>query len=113
MGYAQVQVVADAMNPSDSSGPPQTISASVHNAAVILQQALQYIPNPGSECMLRNMAVRLAQFMGRQVSSSGFSFNGKPIPCFVIVWVRVVLPCVLPIDLFEIWPPLIRINIFS
>lgn len=68
VGYAQVTVVAEAIQPSDPSCSPPPISASAHNAAVILQQALQYIPNPGTECMLRNMAVRLATHLSSQVT---------------------------------------------
>lgn len=68
VGYAQVTVVAEAIQPSDPSCSPPPISASAHNAAVILQQALQYIPNPGTECMLRNMAVRLAGHLSSLVS---------------------------------------------
>ena len=60
VGYAQVTVVAEAIQPSDPSSSVAPISASAHNAAIILQQALQYIPNQNTECMLRNMAVRLA-----------------------------------------------------
>lgn len=68
VGYAQVTVVAEAIQPSDPSCSPPPVSASAHNAAVILQQALQYIPNPGTECMLRNMAVRLAGHLSSLVS---------------------------------------------
>ncbi|TKC35683.1 hypothetical protein EI555_015952 [Monodon monoceros] len=32
-----------------------------HDQAVVLQSALQSIPNPSSECMLRNVSIRLAQ----------------------------------------------------
>ena len=70
VGYAQVTVVAEAIQPSDPSCSPPPISASAHNAAVILQQALQYIPNPATECMLRNMAVRLAGHLSNLVSST-------------------------------------------
>ena len=69
VGYAQVTVVAEAIQPSDPSCSPPPISASAHNAAVILQQALQHIPNPATECMLRNMAVRLAGHLSNLVSS--------------------------------------------
>ena len=65
VGYAQVTVVAEAIQPSCSL---PSISTSAHNAAIILQQALQYIPNPGTECMLRNMAVRLAGHLSSLVS---------------------------------------------
>ncbi|XP_068731970.1 ubiquitin carboxyl-terminal hydrolase 9X-like isoform X1 [Montipora capricornis] len=68
VGYAQVTVVAEAIQPSDPTCSPPPISASAHNAAVILQQALQYIPNPATECMLRNMAVRLAGHLSNLVS---------------------------------------------
>ncbi len=65
VGHAQVQVVADACQ-SDSTSPP--ITASVHNHAVVLQQALHHIPNPNAECMTRNVALRLGQNLGEQVS---------------------------------------------
>ena len=68
VGYAQVTVVAEAIQPSDPTCTPPPVSASAHNAAVILQQALQYIPNPATECMLRNMAVRLAGHLSNLVS---------------------------------------------
>lgn len=67
VGYAQVTVVAEAIQPSDPSCSPPPVSASAHNAAVILQQALQFIPNPATECMLRNMAVRLAGHLSNLV----------------------------------------------
>ena len=67
VGYAQVTVVAEAIQPSDPTCSPPPISASTHNAAVILQQALQSIPNPATECMLRNMAVRLAGHLSNLV----------------------------------------------
>ncbi|CAH3106557.1 unnamed protein product [Porites lobata] len=68
VGYAQVTVVAEAIQPSDPTCTPPPVSASAHNAAVILQQALQYIPNPATECMLRNMAVRLAGHLSNLVA---------------------------------------------
>lgn len=34
----------------------------------MLQNALQNIPNPTSECMLRNVAIRLAQQISDEVS---------------------------------------------
>lgn len=39
-----------------------------HDQAVVLQSALQSIPNPSSECMLRNVSVRLAQQISDEVS---------------------------------------------
>ena len=65
VGHATVQVVADACQ-SDSSAPP--ISPSIHNHAVVLQQALHYIPNPSAECMTRNVAIRLGQNLGEQAT---------------------------------------------
>ncbi|XP_066267004.1 ubiquitin carboxyl-terminal hydrolase 9X-like isoform X4 [Branchiostoma lanceolatum] len=59
VGYAMVQHVAEACQPdSPHSG---TVSASAHNHAIVLQQALHHIPNPNAECMLRNVALRLGQ----------------------------------------------------
>ena len=68
VGYAQVQVVADACQ-SDSTPPP---TPSVHQHALVLQQALHHIPNPNAECMTRNVAVRLGQQLGEQVSPKHF-----------------------------------------
>ncbi|XP_074657837.1 ubiquitin carboxyl-terminal hydrolase 9X-like [Tubulanus polymorphus] len=65
VGHAMVQVVANACH-SDSSTPP--ISASTHNHAVVLQQALQHIPNPNAECMMRNVAARLGQQLGEKAT---------------------------------------------
>ena len=38
-----------------------------HDQAVVLQSALQSIPNPSSECMLRNVSIRLAQQISDEV----------------------------------------------
>ena len=81
VAYAQVQVVAEAMqahaqaqaqaqaHDATAAPVPQVphVSPSVHNAAVILQQALQFIPSPGSDCMVRSMAHQLAQKMKAEV----------------------------------------------
>ena len=67
VGHAQVQVVADQCQ-SDSSSPP---SPSVHQHALVLQQALHHIPNPNAECMTRNVAIRLGQQLGEQVLLDG------------------------------------------
>lgn len=40
-----------------------------HDQAVVLQSALQSIPNPSSECMLRNVAIRLAQQVSDEVGA--------------------------------------------
>lgn len=44
------------------------INQATHDQAVVLQTALQNIPNPTSECMLRNVAIRLAQQISDEVS---------------------------------------------
>lgn len=44
------------------------INQATHDQAVVLQNALQNIPNPTSECMLRNVAIRLAQQISDEVS---------------------------------------------
>lgn len=44
------------------------INQVTHDQAVVLQSALQSIPNPSSECMLRNVSVRLAQQISDEVS---------------------------------------------
>lgn len=44
------------------------INQTTHDQAVVLQNALQNIPNPTSECMLRNVAIRLAQQISDEVS---------------------------------------------
>lgn len=43
------------------------INQATHDQAVVLQNALQNIPNPTSECMLRNVAIRLAQQISDEV----------------------------------------------
>lgn len=67
IGHAKVNVVAEAINATDPSAQ-MPLSTSDHSAAVVLQQALMYIPNPNTECMLKNVAVRLAIKMGKAVS---------------------------------------------
>lgn len=44
------------------------INQATHDQALVLQSALQNIPNPASECMLRNVAIRLAQQISDEVS---------------------------------------------
>lgn len=43
------------------------INQATHDQALVLQNALQSIPNPTSECMLRNVAIRLAQQISDEV----------------------------------------------
>lgn len=50
------------------------INQATHDQALVLQNALQSIPNPASECMLRNVAIRLAQQISDEVPDP-FSFK--------------------------------------
>ncbi|XP_070538663.1 ubiquitin carboxyl-terminal hydrolase 9X-like isoform X2 [Ptychodera flava] len=59
-GYAIVAAVAEACQ-SDSNHPATPVSVSTHNHAIMLQQALQTVPDPTAECMMRNVAIRLGQ----------------------------------------------------
>lgn len=43
------------------------INQATHEQALVLQNALQSIPNPASECMLRNVSIRLAQQISDEV----------------------------------------------
>ncbi|XP_071839115.1 ubiquitin carboxyl-terminal hydrolase 9X-like isoform X3 [Apostichopus japonicus] len=61
-GYAKLAAAQEAYQSDPNTGP--SISQAAHTQAVILQQALQHIPNPTTECMLRNVAIKL----GRSVS---------------------------------------------
>lgn len=57
--------------------PPPQINQATHDQALVLQSALQNIPNPASECMLRNVAIRLAQQISDEVTENvrNWSFN--------------------------------------
>merc|ERR1740137_360985 len=89
VGYAIVGVVAGQYNASNSNsnstsgetgvGPGSSssssmssggvsVSASTHTQALVLQEALHHIPNPASDCMVRNVAARLAQSLHDQVT---------------------------------------------
>uniref|UniRef100_A0A6I8RWE9 ubiquitinyl hydrolase 1 n=1 Tax=Xenopus tropicalis TaxID=8364 RepID=A0A6I8RWE9_XENTR len=63
IGYGHVRAVAEACQPVVEGTNPAT-----HDQAVVLQNALQNIPNPTSECMLRNVAIRLAQQISDEAS---------------------------------------------
>ncbi|KAG9485628.1 hypothetical protein GDO78_008621 [Eleutherodactylus coqui] len=65
IGYGHVRAVAEACQPVEGSNP---VSPATHDQAVVLQNALQNIPNPTSECMLRNVAIRLAQQISDEAS---------------------------------------------
>jgi ubiquitin carboxyl-terminal hydrolase 9/24 len=64
VGFAQVQVVTDAYQCDASAVPP-----AVQNQTVLLQKALQSVPNPSTECVLRSTAHRLGQSLSCQVSA--------------------------------------------
>ncbi|XP_043394032.1 probable ubiquitin carboxyl-terminal hydrolase FAF-X isoform X5 [Chelonia mydas] len=62
IGFGHVRAVAEACQPVvEGTSPVSPINQATHDQAVVLQTALQNIPNPTSECMLRNVAIRLAQ----------------------------------------------------
>lgn len=64
------------LNPQSSVFVPLQINQATHDQALVLQSALQNIPNPASECMLRNVAIRLAQQISdevRQVLTHAFN----------------------------------------
>ncbi|EPY73706.1 putative ubiquitin carboxyl-terminal hydrolase FAF-X isoform 1 [Camelus ferus] len=62
IGYGHVRAVAEACQPGvEGVNPMASVNQVTHDQAVVLQSALQSIPNPSSECMLRNVSIRLAQ----------------------------------------------------
>ncbi|ERE73744.1 putative ubiquitin carboxyl-terminal hydrolase FAF-X isoform 2 [Cricetulus griseus] len=62
IGYGHVQAVAEAcQSVADGTDPKTPINQVTHDQAVVLQNALQSIPNPSSEFMLRNVSIHLAQ----------------------------------------------------
>jgi len=69
VGYAQVHVVAEACQSESSGSTSQiTVTQVMHNQAVILQKALQCVPNPNTDFIMRNTASRLGQVLTKQVS---------------------------------------------
>uniref|UniRef100_A0A803XL91 ubiquitinyl hydrolase 1 n=1 Tax=Meleagris gallopavo TaxID=9103 RepID=A0A803XL91_MELGA len=70
IGYGHVRAVAEACQPvvEEIRNPFLQINQATHDQAVVLQNALQNIPNPTSECMLRNVAIRLAQQISDEAS---------------------------------------------
>ncbi|KAM9576324.1 ubiquitin carboxyl-terminal hydrolase 9X-like isoform 3-T3 [Trichechus inunguis] len=69
IGYGHVRAIAEACQPVvDGANPMTPINQVTHDQAVVLQSALQSIPNPSSECMLRNVSVRLAQQVSDEAS---------------------------------------------
>ncbi|XP_054553726.1 probable ubiquitin carboxyl-terminal hydrolase FAF-X [Talpa occidentalis] len=69
VGYGHVRAVAEACQPVvDGTDPIKPINQVTHDQAVVLQNALQSIPNPSSECMLRNVSIRLAHQISNEAS---------------------------------------------
>uniref|UniRef100_A0A803YSR4 ubiquitinyl hydrolase 1 n=1 Tax=Meleagris gallopavo TaxID=9103 RepID=A0A803YSR4_MELGA len=69
IGYGHVRAVAEACQPVvEGTSTISPINQATHDQAVVLQNALQNIPNPTSECMLRNVAIRLAQQISDEAS---------------------------------------------
>uniref|UniRef100_A0A668ARF6 ubiquitinyl hydrolase 1 n=1 Tax=Myripristis murdjan TaxID=586833 RepID=A0A668ARF6_9TELE len=66
VGFGHVKAVAEACQPNAEGNIP--INQATHDQALVLQSALQNIPNPASECMLRNVAIRLAQQISDEAS---------------------------------------------
>ncbi|KAK3574939.1 hypothetical protein QTP86_019806 [Hemibagrus guttatus] len=69
IGFGHVKAVAEACQPVvEGTNPTSPINQATHDQALVLQNALQNIPNPASECMLRNVAIRLAQQIFEEAS---------------------------------------------
>ncbi|XP_024141700.1 ubiquitin specific peptidase 9 isoform X2 [Oryzias melastigma] len=82
VGFGHVKAVAEACQPNaDGNIPVSPINQATHDQALVLQSALQSIPNPASECMLRNVAIRLAQ----QISDENFFQASKYIPDICVI----------------------------
>ncbi|KAJ8282529.1 hypothetical protein COCON_G00050480 [Conger conger] len=82
VGFGHVKAVAEACQPVvEGTSPVSPINQATHDQALVLQNALQNIPNPSSECMLRNVAVRLAQ----QITDENFFQASKYIPDICVI----------------------------
>ncbi|XP_026889027.2 ubiquitin specific peptidase 9 isoform X8 [Electrophorus electricus] len=82
VGFGHVKSVAEACQPvAEGSIPVSPINQATHDQALVLQSALQNIPNPTAECMLRNVAIRLAQ----QISDESFFQASKYIPDICVI----------------------------
>uniref|UniRef100_A0A673JPZ7 ubiquitinyl hydrolase 1 n=1 Tax=Sinocyclocheilus rhinocerous TaxID=307959 RepID=A0A673JPZ7_9TELE len=66
VGFGHVKAVAEACQPLVEGTSPA--SPATHEQALVLQNALQSIPNPASECMLRSVSLRLAQQISDEAS---------------------------------------------
>ncbi|XP_073726699.1 ubiquitin carboxyl-terminal hydrolase 9X-like isoform X2 [Misgurnus anguillicaudatus] len=82
IGFGHVKAVAEACQPVvEGTNPASPINQATHDQALVLQNALQSIPNPASECMLRNVAIRLAQ----QIADENFYQASKYIPDICVI----------------------------
>uniref|UniRef100_A0A671TG38 ubiquitinyl hydrolase 1 n=1 Tax=Sinocyclocheilus anshuiensis TaxID=1608454 RepID=A0A671TG38_9TELE len=82
VGFGHVKAVAEACQPvAEGTIPVSPINQTTHDQALVLQNALQNIPNPSAECMLRNVAIRLAQ----QISDENFFQASKYIPDICVI----------------------------
>nr|XP_029496778.1 probable ubiquitin carboxyl-terminal hydrolase FAF-X isoform X1 [Oncorhynchus nerka] len=82
VGFGHVKAVAEACQPNaEGTTPVSPINQATHDQALVLQSALQNLPNPASECMLRNVAIRLAQ----QISDENFFQASKYIPEICVI----------------------------
>ncbi|RXM31625.1 putative ubiquitin carboxyl-terminal hydrolase FAF-X [Acipenser ruthenus] len=77
VGFGHVKAVAEACQPViEGTSPVSPINQATHDQAIVLQNALQNIPNPSSECMLRNVAIRLAQQISDEVGVVSSQLGG-------------------------------------
>ncbi|XP_031442804.1 probable ubiquitin carboxyl-terminal hydrolase FAF-X isoform X3 [Clupea harengus] len=82
VGFGHVKAVAEACQPVvEGTMPVSPINQATHDQALVLQNALQNIPNPSAECMLRNVAIRLAQ----QISDENFFQASKYFPDICVI----------------------------
>ncbi|XP_010884632.2 probable ubiquitin carboxyl-terminal hydrolase FAF-X isoform X3 [Esox lucius] len=89
VGFGHVKAVAEACQPVvEGTSPASPINQATHDQALVLQSALQNIPNPASECMLRNVAIRLAQQISDESlppNSQNFFQASKYIPDICVI----------------------------
>ncbi|XP_056292255.1 probable ubiquitin carboxyl-terminal hydrolase FAF-X isoform X5 [Pseudoliparis swirei] len=86
VGFGHVKAVAEACQPNaEGNIPVSPINQATHDQALVLQSALQNIPNPASECMLRNVAIRLAQQISDEVTENNFFQASKYIPDICVI----------------------------
>ena len=68
IAFAHITVVAEALQ--KESGKEISISSSQHSYAVVLQQAVQHIPNNYYEYVLRSIAIKLGQSLSSRAIDS-------------------------------------------